>query len=206
LLLKWVGKIAPMFALLLVALVSLPAESVTQKAPRKGTDNPFDLLNGYWSGGGTVAPGKGCGREGQLQGHLQRGGQRRFPKHALRWHRLQIQYQLQAHLCSGKISGSWRETTYDASGSVSGTAAGNTVHSISIVPSPPAARALTYPARTARSASFSWIRIAHSMGESLARAPAIRRFCRDPPIVSRSLWLVRRAVAELPQIPAMFSP
>ena len=49
-----------MFALLLVALVSLPAESVTQKAPRKGTDNPFDLLNGYWSGGGTVAPGKGA--------------------------------------------------------------------------------------------------------------------------------------------------
>ena len=48
-----------MFALLLVALVSLPAESVT-KAPRKGTDNPFDLLNGYWSGGGTVAPGKGA--------------------------------------------------------------------------------------------------------------------------------------------------
>ena len=30
----------------------------------------------------------------------------------------------------GKISGSWRETTYDASGSVSGTAAGNAVHSI----------------------------------------------------------------------------
>jgi hypothetical protein len=74
--------------------------------------------------------GQGCGREGQLQGDLQRGGQRRFPKHALRWHRLQIQYQLQAHLCSGKISGSWRETTYDASGSVSGTAVGNAVHSI----------------------------------------------------------------------------
>jgi len=28
----------------------------------------------------------------------------------------------------GKISGSWSETTYDASGSVSGTATGNTVH------------------------------------------------------------------------------
>ncbi|MGC1711105.1 MAG: hypothetical protein WA717_05840, partial [Methyloceanibacter sp.] len=25
-----------------------------------GTDNPFDLLDGYWSGGGTVAPGKGA--------------------------------------------------------------------------------------------------------------------------------------------------
>jgi len=49
-------------------------------------------------------------------------------------------------------------------------------------------------------------KIAHSTGVSRARAPAIRRFCRDPPIVSRSLWLVRRAVAELPQTPAMFSP
>ena len=35
LLLKWVGKITPMFVLLLVALVSLPAESVTKKAPAR---------------------------------------------------------------------------------------------------------------------------------------------------------------------------
>jgi hypothetical protein len=30
----------------------------------------------------------------------------------------------------GKINGSWSETTYDAAGSVSGAAAGNTVHAI----------------------------------------------------------------------------
>jgi hypothetical protein len=30
----------------------------------------------------------------------------------------------------GKISGAWSETTYDASGTVSGSAVGNTVHAV----------------------------------------------------------------------------
>ena len=67
---NWIGKATPVVMLLLVALISLPAESASKKAPPKGTGNPFDLLNGYWSGGGTVAPGKGKPREGELQGHL----------------------------------------------------------------------------------------------------------------------------------------
>jgi len=52
-------KVAPVLTLLLVALLSVPSEAATKKAAPKGTGNPFDLLKGYWSGGGTIVPGKG---------------------------------------------------------------------------------------------------------------------------------------------------
>src|SRR5262249_15915692 len=54
-----IGKVATVLTLLLVALLSVPSEAATKKAAPKGTGNLFDLLKGYWSGGGTVMPGKG---------------------------------------------------------------------------------------------------------------------------------------------------
>jgi hypothetical protein len=56
---NWIGKVAPVLTLVLVALLSLPSEAATKKAAPKGTGNPFDLLKGYRSGGGAVVPGKG---------------------------------------------------------------------------------------------------------------------------------------------------
>lgn len=46
-LLSLTGRILPVALLLLVALVSMPAESATKKATPKGTGNPFDQLKGY---------------------------------------------------------------------------------------------------------------------------------------------------------------
>jgi len=88
---------APVVTLLLVALLSLPSNAATKKAAPKGTGNPFDLLKGYWTGGGTIGPGKKTSPE-----------------------------RVSCHV-TYNVAG---ESTYDASGTVSGSAVGNTVHAV----------------------------------------------------------------------------
>ncbi|HEX7532361.1 MAG TPA: hypothetical protein VF340_03890 [Methyloceanibacter sp.] len=127
---KWVGKVTPIFALLLVALVSLPAWSATKTAAPKGTGNPFDLLKGYWSGGGTVAPGKGAPEKVSCKVTYSVEGSAVSQNMRCAGTDYKFNTSSKLNYAGGKISGSWSETTYDASGSVSGTAAGNTVHAI----------------------------------------------------------------------------
>ena len=45
--------------LLLVVFFAMPSNAATKKAAPKATGNPFDILKGYWTGGGTVTPVKG---------------------------------------------------------------------------------------------------------------------------------------------------
>ena len=85
---SWLGKAAPVLMLLLVAFLSMPSDAATKKAAPKGTGNPFDILKGYWSGGGNDHAGQGQSRAGELQGHLYRGRRKRLPDHALRGDRL----------------------------------------------------------------------------------------------------------------------
>jgi hypothetical protein len=126
----WIGKAMPVVTLLLVTLVSLPAESATKKAPPKGTGNPFDLLNGYWSGGGTVAPGKGNPEKVSCTVTYNVAGS--AVTQNMRCASTDYKFNTASKLTysGGKINGSWSETTYDAAGSVNGTAAGNTVQAI----------------------------------------------------------------------------
>ena len=56
---NWIGKVAPVLTLLLVAFLAMPSDAATKKAAPKATGNPFDILKGYWTGGGTVTPVKG---------------------------------------------------------------------------------------------------------------------------------------------------
>jgi hypothetical protein len=127
---NWIGKVAPIVMLLLVAFVSLPAESATKKAPPKGTGNPFDLLKGYWSGGGTVTPGKGNAEK--VSCHVTYNVAGPSVSQNMRCAGTDYKFNTSSKLTysGGKINGSWSETTYDASGSVSGTASGNTVHAV----------------------------------------------------------------------------
>jgi len=127
---KWVGKVTPVFALLLVVLVSLPAWSATKTAAPKGTGNPFDLLKGYWSGGGTVAPGKGAPEKVSCKVTYSVEGSAVSQNMRCAGTDYKFNPSSKLNYAGGKISGSWSETTYDASGSVSGRAAGNTVHAI----------------------------------------------------------------------------
>ncbi len=130
LLTDWIGKLMPVLMLLLVTLLALPAESASKKAAPKGTGNPFDLLNGYWSGGGTIAPGKGSPEKVSCKVTYNVAGA--AVTQNMRCAGTDYKFNTSSKLTytGGKISGSWSETTYDAAGSVSGTAAGNTVHAI----------------------------------------------------------------------------
>lgn len=127
---NWIGKLTPVLMLLLVALMSLPAESATKKATLKGTGNPFDLLSGYWSGGGTVVPGKGAPEKVSCKVTYNVAGSAVTQNMRCAGTDYKFNTSSKLNYSGGKISGSWSETTYDAAGSVSGTASGNTVHAV----------------------------------------------------------------------------
>jgi hypothetical protein len=130
LLTDWTGKVAPVLVLLLVALVSFPADSATKKAKVKGTGNPFDLLNGYWSGGGTVVPGKGNAEKVSCKVTYNVNGANISQNMRCAGTDYKFNTSSKLTYSGGKISGSWSETTYDASGTVNGSASGNTVHAV----------------------------------------------------------------------------
>jgi hypothetical protein len=121
-------KVLPVAILLLVALVSMPAESATKKASPKGTGNPFDQLKGYWTGGGTVTPQKGGAEKVSCRVTYTVAGSAVTQNMRCAGTDYKFNTASKLNYSGGKISGSWSETTYDASGSVSGTATGNTVH------------------------------------------------------------------------------
>jgi hypothetical protein len=125
-----IGKVMPVVVLLLVALLSLPAESATKKAPPKGTGNPFDILKGYWTGGGTVAPGKGNPEKVSCKVTYNVAGANISQNMRCAGTDYKFNTSSKFTYSGGKISGTWSETTYDASGSVSGSASGNTVHAV----------------------------------------------------------------------------
>jgi hypothetical protein len=123
------SRFLPVVLLIVVALVSMPAESATKKkVPPKGSGNPFTLLNGYWTGGGTVTPQKG--NAGKVSCRVTYSVAGSAVTQNMRCAGTDYKFNTSSKLTysGGKISGSWNETTYDASGSVSGTASGNTVH------------------------------------------------------------------------------
>jgi hypothetical protein len=123
------SRFLPVVLLIVVALVSMPAESATKKkvAPKR-SGNPFTLLNGYWTGGGTVTPQKGNAEKVSCRVTYSVAGS--AVTQNMRCAGTDYKFNTSSKLTysGGKISGSWNETTYDASGSVSGTASGNTVH------------------------------------------------------------------------------
>ena len=122
------AKVLPVAMLLLVALVPMPAESATKKAAPKGTGNPFDQLKGYWTGGGTVSPQKGGAEKVSCKVTYIVAGSAVTQNMRCAGTDYKFNTASKLNYSGGKISGSWSETTYDASGSVSGTATGNTVH------------------------------------------------------------------------------
>ena len=123
------GRVLPIALLLIVALVPMPAESATKKkAAPKGTGNPFNQLNGYWTGGGTVVPQKGGAEKVSCRVTYTVAGSAVTQNMRCAGTDYKFSTASKLNYSGGKISGSWSETTYDASGSVSGTATGNTVH------------------------------------------------------------------------------
>jgi hypothetical protein len=127
-----IGKAVPVLAFLLVAGFAAPGYSASPKAaaPKAAaaSGNPFDTLKGYWTGGGTVSPVNG--KPEKVSCHVTYNVAGSAVQQTMRCAGTDYKINSSTKLTynGGKISGSWSESTYDASGGVSGTAKGNTVH------------------------------------------------------------------------------
>jgi hypothetical protein len=117
---SFTGKALPAATLMLVAFVAAPAQSAA--------GNPFNQLNGYWSGGGTVNPLKGNAEKVSCRVTYRVEGS--AVAQNMRCAGTDYKFDTSSNLTyqGGRISGSWNENTYSASGGVSGTASGNSVH------------------------------------------------------------------------------
>lgn len=122
------AKLAPALLLVLVALVSGPTDAASTKAPPRGEGNPFDQLKGDWTGGGMVTPSRGDPEKVDCKVSYTAAGN--TVTQALLCTGVDNRYDAKTKFKykGGKISGSWLETTFDASGNISGSAIGHLVH------------------------------------------------------------------------------
>lgn len=122
------AKLAPLLLLLLVAFVSGQAASAATQAPPRGEGNPFDQLKGDWTGGGMVTPSRGDPEKVDCKVSYTAAGS--TVTQALLCTGVDNRYDAKTKfkIKGDKISGSWLETTFDASGSISGSAIGHLIH------------------------------------------------------------------------------
>jgi hypothetical protein len=122
LLLTPIGKLMPVALTLLVVLFA-PAAAFA----KKGTGNPLSLLNGYWTGGGRVTPLKGGAYSVSCRATYKVAGS--SVTQNLRCSGGDYKFSTSSNFAyrGGRISGSWTESTYSATGSMSGTARGNSI-------------------------------------------------------------------------------
>jgi hypothetical protein len=116
------SKALPLAVLLLAAALVSPAET----APAAG--NPFDLLKGDWKGGGIVTRGDGATVKVACRVTYTSAGGTTSQNMRCAGADYTIKSVTKFKYKDGKVSGSWNESVYDASGGVSGSANGNTVH------------------------------------------------------------------------------
>jgi hypothetical protein len=92
--------------------------------------NPFDQLSGDWKGGGTVVPANGQPKKVSCQVTYKVAGSSISQNLRCTANDYEINTSLKLTYKGGRIKGSWSESTYDASGVVTGTAKDNTVHAL----------------------------------------------------------------------------
>ena len=122
------AKLAPVVVLLLVALAVGPAQSEETKAPPRGDGNPFDQLTGDWTGDGMVTPSRGDPEKVDCKVSYIPAGSTVTQTLLCSGVDNQFDAKTKFKYKGGKISGSWHEKTFDASGNVSGSAIGDLVH------------------------------------------------------------------------------
>lgn len=114
----FVGKLFALTALAF-ALAASPAEAASS--------NPYGKLSGYWSGGGTVTPLKGNAEKVSCRATYKTEGA--AVTQNIRCAGVDHKFSASFNLTykGGRISGSWSEALYAASGGVTGTASGNSI-------------------------------------------------------------------------------
>jgi hypothetical protein len=110
--------------LLAISIVASSASAASTKA----AGNPFDQLEGYWRGGGTLTPMNGKPEKISCRVTYNVAGSAVTQTMNCAGTDYKVNTTSKFTYSGGKISGSWNESTYSATGGVSGTAKGNTVH------------------------------------------------------------------------------
>jgi hypothetical protein len=111
-------------ALLALSLAANPVSAASKSAG----GNPFDQLEGYWRGGGTMTPMNGKPEKVSCRVTYNVAGNAVTQTMNCAGTDYKVNTTSKFTYSGGKISGSWSESTYSASGGVSGTAKGNKVH------------------------------------------------------------------------------
>ena len=109
--------------LLLAASLATPGATATPP-------NPFDQLTGDWKGGGRVILKDGQPKKVSCQAAYKSAGSNVTQTLRCTGDDYEINTTLKLAYKGGKIKGSWNESVYDASGTVTGTAKGDTVHAL----------------------------------------------------------------------------
>ena len=117
-------------ALSLVSLIlGVALASPGLAAPQKAGD-PFDQLKGEWKGDGVVITDDGQPKKVSCTTKYQVTGGNIVQTLYCKGNDYEVNTTLKVTDRSGKIKGSWNESVYDASGTVTGTAKGDTVHAL----------------------------------------------------------------------------
>jgi hypothetical protein len=91
--------------------------------------DPFDQLKGDWKGGGRVILNDGTAKQVTCTAKYKVAGNVTQTMNC-KGNDYEVDATLKVTDKNGKIKGSWNESVYAASGSVSGTAKGNLVHAV----------------------------------------------------------------------------
>ena len=120
------NKAMPLAALALAVALAAPAGAADPKAA--GT--PFEALSGDWKGGGTVTPNKGDPIKVACKATYKVTGNTLLQKLRCAGVDYSINATNKLSNKGGKIKGSWNESVYDASGTVTGTTKDDTIHAL----------------------------------------------------------------------------
>jgi hypothetical protein len=117
-------KTIPLAALILAAALAAPGEAAAPKA----AGNPFGQLSGDWKGAGTVTTADDQRKKVSCKVTYKVAGSNMSQNLRCAGTDYTINASTKLTYKSGKIRGSWSESTYDAKGSVTGTAKDNIIH------------------------------------------------------------------------------
>ena len=117
-------------ALSLVSLIlGVALASPGLAAPQKAGD-PFDQLKGEWKGDGVVITDDGQPKKVSCTTKYQVTGGNIVQTLYCKGNDYEVNTTLKVTDRSGKIKGSWNESVYDASGTVTGTTKDDTIHAL----------------------------------------------------------------------------
>jgi hypothetical protein len=118
-------KAVLLLGLILGAFLASPAEAASPAA-----GDPFEALKGDWTGGGRVILSDGTIKQVTCTAKYKGTGSNVTQTLHCTGNDYEVNTTLKITDKDGKIKGSWNESVYAASGSVTGTAKGNLVHAL----------------------------------------------------------------------------